>query len=161
MQVRGIPQVHIHGPPCWGTGSHPEPIPARAGESHCHLVGKGRIASALPAQRDQTSSSKIPAPAGLRDLEKPRVPGVEEEGPHRTEGAPRAGVWLQTPEEGRVERVSATFQNLLLHSWCHRGDPQYPLRALAVQDGPQELKYWSHAEDSAVRQTHELPCAPS
>lgn len=45
---------------------------ASAGESHCHLVGKARIASTLP--RAQRAANLLPAttpgPAGEQDLEK-------------------------------------------------------------------------------------------
>lgn len=56
--------------------STPLRCPGRAAwdrESHCHLVGKGRIASALPlgTAGSKPPSWKILGPAGEQDLEKP------------------------------------------------------------------------------------------
>lgn len=71
-----------------GTGSHPEHIPARAGESQCHLVGKGSIASALPpAQREKNLLQQNPCSCrATAPRETPRAAG-EGGGPHTPEAS--------------------------------------------------------------------------
>lgn len=115
--------------------------------------GKGmhRLCSAAGAAGENLLQQN-PCSCRATGAEKHRVPGVEGGGPYRPQatrinlifswlspsllprltgkkGCTRGRHWT----EGRVERLPATAQNLLLHSWSPHGEPQHPLRALAVQ----------------------------
>lgn len=78
MYTHGTRCGHQEAPRALGTSpSTPLRCPGQAGwdrESHCHLVGKGRIASALPlgTAGSKPPPCKIPGPAGEQDPEKPR-----------------------------------------------------------------------------------------
>lgn len=78
MYTHGTHCGHQEPPRALGTSpSTPLRCPGRAAwdrESHCHLVGKGRIASALPlgTAGSKPPPCKIPGPAGEQDPEKPQ-----------------------------------------------------------------------------------------
>lgn len=85
MSTHGTHCGHQEPPRALGTSpSTPLRCPGRAAwdrESHCHLVGKGCIASTLPpgTAGSEPPPCKIPGPAGEQDPRNPNVPGLEEE----------------------------------------------------------------------------------